>query len=226
MSEQKELVVIEQANVLTVFTKQDQMEPILERIFSEARSMVPDTSTAKGRAAIASLAYKVAQTKTYLDGLGKDLVSEMKKLPAVVDESRRNMRDKLDALKDEVRQPLTDWEAEQAKIEAEKKAAAEALALAAEVEHCHELALLMNAEHDRAKEQARIEAERKRVADEEKRVADEAARREADTKHKAKMNNEILADLVSNCLLLSDEQAKSIIKAIVSRKIRHTNIVY
>jgi colicin import membrane protein len=115
MSDVKELVVIEPANVLTVFTKPDQMDPILDRIFKEARSQVPDTSTAKGRAAIASLAYKVAQTKTYLDGLGKDLVAEMKKLPAVVDESRRNMRDKLDALKDEVRQPLTDWEAEQAR---------------------------------------------------------------------------------------------------------------
>ncbi|EES5368095.1 cell envelope biogenesis protein TolA, partial [Escherichia coli] len=38
-------------------------------------SFVPDITTAKGRKEIAYLAYKVAQTKTYLDGLGKDLVA-------------------------------------------------------------------------------------------------------------------------------------------------------
>ncbi|OCS62006.1 hypothetical protein BBZ50_02590 [Escherichia coli] len=51
-------------------------------------SFVPDITTAKGRKEIASLAYKVAQTKTYLDGLGKDLVAELKEIPKLIDANR------------------------------------------------------------------------------------------------------------------------------------------
>ncbi len=41
----------------------------------------PDIDTRKGRKAIASLAAKVARSKTYLDGLGKDLVAGWKRRP-------------------------------------------------------------------------------------------------------------------------------------------------
>ena len=34
----------------------------------------------------------------------------LKALPKQIDESRRIVRERLDALKDEVRKPLTDWE--------------------------------------------------------------------------------------------------------------------
>jgi colicin import membrane protein len=122
-----ELVVIEKQNVLAVFTEQGQIDPILEKIATEARSIIADVSTAKGRKEITSVAYRVAQSKTYLDGLGKDLVADMKELPKKVDASRKQMRDFLDALKDEVRLPLDQWEAGQARIEAERAAQAAAI---------------------------------------------------------------------------------------------------
>ncbi len=71
MSEVTDLVVIEKANAMTVFQSADQIEEILQKVEREVMSFVPDITTAKGRKEIASLAYKVAQTKTYLDGLGK-----------------------------------------------------------------------------------------------------------------------------------------------------------
>ena len=58
------------------------------------------------------LAYKVAQTKTYLDGLGKDLVAELKEIPKLIDANRKTVRDRLDELKAKARQPLTDYEEE------------------------------------------------------------------------------------------------------------------
>ena len=113
MSEIMDLVVIEKKNAMAVFTNNDQLDPLIEAIEKEARSLVPDVTTKKGRDAIASMAHKVARSKTYIDNAGKDLVAELKALPKQIDESRRVVRERLDALKDEVRRPLTEWEAEQ-----------------------------------------------------------------------------------------------------------------
>ncbi|BBQ78455.1 hypothetical protein WP3W18E01_24230 [Raoultella ornithinolytica] len=192
MSEIMDLVVIEKKNAMAVFTNNDQLDPLIEAIEKEARSLVPDVTTKKGRDAIASMAHKVARSKTYIDNAGKDLVAELKALPKQIDESRRVARERLDALKDEVRRPLTEWEAEQARIaaekaaeeerqriEAEQKAALEALRKQVEVDH--EMALLMNDAFDREQAEKKAEAERQRIAREEEiaRQAEEKAKREA-----------------------------------------------
>ena len=192
MSEIMDLVVIEKKNAMAVFTNNDQLDPLIELIEKEARSLVPDVTTKKGRDAIASMAHKVARSKTYIDNAGKDLVAELKALPKQIDESRRVVRERLDALKDEVRRPLTEWEEEQARIaaekaaeeerqriEAEQKAALEALRKQVEVDH--EMALLMNDAFDREQAEKKAEAERQRIAREEeiKRQAEEKAKREA-----------------------------------------------
>lgn len=193
MSEIMDLVVIEKKNAMAVFTNNDQLDPLIEAIEKEARSLVPDVTTKKGRDAIASMAHKVARSKTYIDNAGKDLVAELKALPKQIDESRRVVRERLDALKDEVRRPLTEWEAEQKRIKAEEAMNAlhaEALAmneefdrqLAARIESDHEMALLMNDAFDREQADKAAEAERQRIAHEEeiKRIAAAAAAREVE----------------------------------------------
>ncbi|HBQ2695714.1 TPA: hypothetical protein L7U39_003564 [Klebsiella pneumoniae] len=192
MSEIMDLVVIEKKNAMAVFTNNDQLDPLIEAIEKEARSLVPDVTTKKGRDDIASMAHKVARSKTYIDNAGKDLVAELKALPKQIDESRRVVRERLDALKDEVRRPLTEWEAEQERIKDEEAMLTlhvEALAmneefdrqLAARIESDHEMALLMNDAFDREQAEKKAEAERLRIAREEeiKRQAEEKAKREA-----------------------------------------------
>lgn len=192
MSEITDLVVIEKKNAMAVFTSNDQLDPLIEAIEKEARSLVPDVTTKKGRDAIASMAHKVARSKTYIDNAGKDLVAELKALPKQIDESRRVVRERLDALKDEVRRPLTEWEAEQERIKAEEAMNAlhaEALEMnikfdqesAARFEADHEMALLMDKDIDRERADKAAEAERQRIAREEeiKRQAEEKAKREA-----------------------------------------------
>lgn len=99
------------------------LDPLLEKITLEARSLVPDLSTAKGRKEIASMANKVARSKTYLDGFGKDFVADQKASIKLVDNERKRLRDYLDALKTEVRQPLTEYEeAEKQRVEAHQQA--------------------------------------------------------------------------------------------------------
>ncbi|MBG0618634.1 hypothetical protein I4P18_01265 [Enterobacter roggenkampii] len=200
MSEVTDLVVIEKQNAMAVFTTKEQLDPIIEAIEKEARSLVPDVSTRKGRDAIASMAHKVARSKTYIDNAGKDLVAELKALPKQIDESRRIVRERLDALKDEVRRPLTEWEAEQERIKAEEAMNAlhaEALEmnikfdqeLAAKFEADHEMALLMNKDFDRDREEQRRVAEQAQREHEEriKREAAEQARRDAEAKHKVEI---------------------------------------
>lgn len=200
MSEVTDLVVIEKQNAMAVFTSKEQLDPIIEQIEKEARSLVPDVSTRKGRDAIASMAHKVARSKTYIDNAGKDLVAELKALPKQIDESRRVVRERLDALKDEVRRPLTEWEAEQERLKAEEAMNAlhvEALEmnddfdrqLAARISADHEMALLMNDAFDREREEQRRQAEQaQRVRDEQlQREAAEKAQREAEARHRAEI---------------------------------------
>lgn len=189
MSEVTDLVVIEKSSAMAVFTNNEQLDPIIEKIEKEARSLVPDVSTKKGRDAIASMAHKVARSKTYIDNAGKDLVAELKALPKQIDESRRIVRERLDALKDEVRRPLTEWEAEQERIKAEEVAKIKAEEDRKKFESDHEIALLMNDAFDRELAEKKAEEERQRIAHEEelKRQAAEQAKREAEEKAAAEL---------------------------------------
>jgi colicin import membrane protein len=74
---------------------------VLEQIEQSARALVVDISTAKGRKECASIAAKVARSKTYLDGLDKDYVADIKARAGIVDAERRKIRDTLDALRRE-----------------------------------------------------------------------------------------------------------------------------
>lgn len=100
---------------LAVLFKQPQgMEAILAKIEEEARSQVLDVSSKKGREAIASLAHKIARSKTALDEAGKGLNDAVRAQIETVDAERRKIRNRLDALKAEIRAPLDEWEAAEA----------------------------------------------------------------------------------------------------------------
>lgn len=350
------LVTIETLTPAIVFAPGG-VESIVSKLETEVRAIKTDISTDRGRKEIASLAYKVARSKTALDEMGKDLVAEIKVQAGKIDAERRVIRDRLEALKDEVRKPLTDWEnaekdriachenallsirsltmfdspptssdikrridalvtarprdwqefanraadveqcviaalngmhqeavkreaeiaelerfrakqaaraqkeredriaaeaAEVARVAAENKAAREAaeVARAAEVERLLVLqekaaaiakaekaeadrnAAIAKALHDahvadelaERKQAAAIEAERKRAVDEHAKVMAETAAREANTKHKAKINNEIVAALGK--LGFEGGTGKMIVEAIARGNIPHVKIVY
>lgn len=195
MTTSTELVAAESINPVVVFGG-DGLDSVLEQIAAEAKNMVPDLTTVKGRKEIASMANKVARSKVLLDNLGKDLVAGRKAELKKVDEERKRMRDTLDALKSEVRQPLTEWEEEQERIKAEEAARAEAEKLAAQIETDHEISLLLNEKHDREKAE---EAERIRIEKQqhEERIAleaKEAAEREAKARFEAEQQARINAE--------------------------------
>src|SRR5882672_7455753 len=85
-------------------------EAIIARLEAEVRAFKGDISTEKGRGEIKSLAHKVSRTKSLLDEMGKELTEGWKKAAKVVDVDRKKIRDRLDALRDEARKPVDDWE--------------------------------------------------------------------------------------------------------------------
>lgn len=83
---------------------------------AEVTGEVPDLTTVKGRARIASLAATVSKSKKAVETPGRDYLKRLKEMPKVVEAELREFVTKMDSLRDTTRQPLTDWEeAEQAR---------------------------------------------------------------------------------------------------------------
>jgi len=184
-----QLVVVESLNPVSVFTGPEGVERIIKDIEDKCSEFVPNTETATGRKEIASMAYKVSQSKTLLDGLGKDLVSDWKEKAKVVDASRKTLRDRLDALRDQVRKPLTDWEAEEKARVEEMDRKNKLLLDEAEAWHMHGLWLREQAIAEKEAEIAR-EEQAKRQAEEERKSKELEQQRLAEAKEQAKREAE------------------------------------
>ena len=113
-----DLIKVDVPNPALVFVEGG-TEAIITAIQEKARSVVLDVTTPQGRKDTASLAHQVARSKTFLDEAGKEFVSALKGQVKIVDNERKKVRDTLDALKNEIRKPLTDWEEAKQKIEEE-----------------------------------------------------------------------------------------------------------
>ena len=103
------LISLDPLDIESVFTE-PVMDLTLKNIESIAKTAVFNVEFEEDRKAIASLAYKIAKTKTGIDAAGKLLVDDIKATAKVIDVQRKKSRDFLDALKVEVRSPLTEWE--------------------------------------------------------------------------------------------------------------------
>lgn len=104
------IATIVEANPALVLVDEKKFEDFYEHVKAEAGAMPIDLSTEKGRKAIASMAHKIARTKTAIDDAGKKLNEEARAKINAVDEARRKIRERFDALKEDVRRPLTQWE--------------------------------------------------------------------------------------------------------------------
>lgn len=102
-----------QTDLAALFKQPEGMEGIIAKLEAAARAEAQGltTDTAKGRDAIKSLAYKVSQSKAELDRQGKALTEQARKEVAAVNAGRNLAAERLDALRDEIRKPVTEWEA-------------------------------------------------------------------------------------------------------------------
>ncbi|MEQ9887639.1 hypothetical protein ABRP55_13930 [Pectobacterium zantedeschiae] len=85
----------------------------------EAVNEVPDLSTKKGRDRVASLAASVSRSKTAVEKPGRDYLRRLKEAVKPAEAELKRFVDACDTLRDEVREPLTEFEdAEKARIAA------------------------------------------------------------------------------------------------------------
>jgi hypothetical protein len=101
--------------ITTTVYEGDKLEAVVTLVEEQTRSLVPDATSEQGRKDIKALARKVASSKTHLDGLGKTLVEPLKARAKEVDAKRKGVRDRLDALKKEILEPVESYEAAQMK---------------------------------------------------------------------------------------------------------------
>ena len=95
-----------------LYTEPGSLTPYFDHIKASVNE-VPDLTTAKGRERIASLAAKVSRSKTALEKPGRAYLKHVKAVVKPIEQNLKKLVDDCDALRDEVRKPLTDWENEQ-----------------------------------------------------------------------------------------------------------------
>jgi len=176
----KDLLLLRDSTIEQAFITGDGVDTAITELTDIVRGYEHNLDTVGGRKKTASLAAKVSKVKTTVDAIGKEMVSEWKSQAKIVDANRKKLRDACDDLRDEARKPLTDWEAEQALIEAERVAAIEAEKDAALLLADHEIGLLLNEKRDddiAAKIILEAEAAEERKRQEQERMNREATER-------------------------------------------------
>ncbi|WP_330208873.1 hypothetical protein [Pseudomonas sp. Z13] len=86
------------------------LNQFFDAVKAEVTGEVPDLTTVKGRARIASLAATVSKSKKAVETPGRDYLKRLKEMPKVVEAELREFVIKMDSLRDATRKPLTDWE--------------------------------------------------------------------------------------------------------------------
>ena len=106
------IMVIPSTMTAPVLFSPGKADQVIEEIKAVARKEAAqlEISTAEGREKIASLAYKIARTKTATDKMRLELVADRKKELKLIDAEGARIWDELEALQKEIRQPLTEWE--------------------------------------------------------------------------------------------------------------------
>lgn len=97
--------------ILPLFTKENGTEPLIAQIEAAVAEFTPNTKTAKGRDEIRAMAFKVTKSKTALVGIADQAKEDAARVVKAVNAETKRIKERLDALRDKTRQPLTDWEA-------------------------------------------------------------------------------------------------------------------
>lgn len=87
-----------------------------DHIAAQVADEVVDITTKAGRDRLASLAAQVSRSKTAVEKPGREYLKKIKELPREIEKELKVFVDQCDALRDQVRAPLTEWEAEQREI--------------------------------------------------------------------------------------------------------------
>lgn len=104
------VLVVEKKDLQAFFLDPAKLDTLYGHVEKMARALVADPLTKEGASQIKSCARQIASVKKRIDDIGKDVVAELKKLPGQIDANRKNLRERLEALQDDIRRPVTEIE--------------------------------------------------------------------------------------------------------------------
>ena len=99
-----------------LFLDKQNFVPMLQQVKNIARGLVADPTTKEGVATRKALNRKLASLKTAIDDEGKKVSDALKKKPNIILATRKEVRDTLEMLQDEVMKPVKEIEARQNEI--------------------------------------------------------------------------------------------------------------
>lgn len=126
MTEKALTIITQREDLPQLFGKrienQAAIEEVVSKIEFESRSITFDIETKEGQATCRSLAAKIASAKSTLDKAGKARKDEYTVTTKLIDADRNLTKSRLQALQDEIRQPLTELEQREKQRQAQHEA--------------------------------------------------------------------------------------------------------
>lgn len=111
------VVVANKEGLQSFFKDGANLEQLYGIIEKKALGLVADVTTKEGISQIKTAARQLASVKTKVDDIGKKVVAELKELPKVIDANRKSFREKMEALQEEIRRPVTEIENREKEID-------------------------------------------------------------------------------------------------------------
>ncbi len=99
-----------------LFLNKENFRQILIDAQKIGRGLVADPTTEEGRIQIKTMAKKVSTLKNLIEEKGKEVAAELKAKPKLIDATRKEVKDTLDKLKEDVLKPIVDIEKRQEQI--------------------------------------------------------------------------------------------------------------
>lgn len=106
----------EQNNLEAIFLDKKNFVPMLQQVKLIARGLVADPTTKEGASQRKALSRKIGSLKTAIENEGKKVAAALKEKPKIIDATRKEVKDTLEMLQEELLKPLKEIEARQNEI--------------------------------------------------------------------------------------------------------------
>ena len=99
-----------------LFLNKENFRQVLIDAKKIGRGLVADPTTKEGSIQIKTMAKKISTLKNLIEEKGKEIAAELKAKPKLIDATRKEVKDTLDKLKEDVLKPIVDIEKRQEQI--------------------------------------------------------------------------------------------------------------
>ena len=99
-----------------LFLNKENFRQVLIDAQKIGRGLVADPTTKEGSIQIKTMAKKISTLKNLIEEKGKEIAAELKAKPKLIDATRKEVKDTLDKLKEDVLKPIVDIEKRQEQI--------------------------------------------------------------------------------------------------------------